>query len=180
MNKHYCRVFSAILAFVLVLSCLLPATTYAQENSDGVEILVDYIEGDEAWEVYNSYVTAATSRLARASTVDLSKGADNMSVGELSMDQKFTTPTYSITKTKITVSLLSGGINSNSIRVTLYNSSGVMIGTKNVSIPSFSSASMKGATVTFTNLSSSVKYYIVIQNLDTATSGSIIATVKQG
>ena len=49
-------------------------------------------------------------------------------------------------------------INSPNVRVTLYASNGQPLASQNVSIPAFSTISLTGATVTFTNLNSATHY----------------------
>ncbi len=175
------RVSLAFLTLLFTVACIFPTAVYAEETKmdHDVSVQVEYVMGSEILNEFTAINIPRSNTGVRSSVIDLSDGADTVAFGALACDQVATTSVYSITKTKIKVALMSMRINSPNVRVTLYASNGQPLASQNVSIPAFSTISLTGATVTFTNLNSATHYYIEVKNLDTASTGDICGTVSQ-
>ena len=137
--------------------------------------------------VNNNYVSFANQlwRITRVnedgsiSITPTASGTTTFTVGKLSAGAYYRTDTYSITKTKIRLVLQSVNGAASHIKVTLYKSSGASVAVATVSLPSTSLMSGTGEAITFTNLNSSLTYYAKIENMDTATTGTIYGNARQ-
>lgn len=175
------RIFTFIMTLLFTVGCITPTSVRAQEigADQGISVDLEYVIGCEVLDEFLALNMNRGISGVRSTVIDLSDGADSRAFGALACDQIVSTNTYSITKTKIKVSLLSMRINSPNVRVTLYASNGQPLASQNVSIPAFSTISLTGANVTFRGLNSATQYYIEIKNLDTASTGDICITVSQ-
>ena len=164
---------------LMLACCIFPSTAMAAESKDTNVIVTVEHEDQDLFEMYGN-VFEERRVGSRRSTVDLSEGQSSFTIGVLDAGEEYTTDTYNITKAKIKVGLQSLGGASPHIKVTLYKSSGVSVGVTTVILPWASIGNGTGGrTVTFSNLDTSTNYYVVIENMDTKATGSIICIVKQ-
>lgn len=175
------KVWARLLCIVLVLIyCVLPSTAMAIEGKEANVVVTVEHEEKDIFEMYgNVFEESMVQR--RKSTVDLSTGGIAFTVGVLDAGEKYTTDTYNISKSKIKVTLQSIAGASPHVKVTLYKSSGVSVATSTVSLAWSTPMGGGGGSevVTFSNLISSTNYYVVIENIDTVATGTILCVVKQ-
>ncbi|MBQ9839786.1 MAG: hypothetical protein IJO56_09910 [Oscillospiraceae bacterium] len=171
------KTLSLVLSIALILSmAVFPVS--AHEVDSEVVVSVEYCEEDNFYLLFQE--TDVPIR-GRSSVVDLSAGSDLVTVGSIASSASWTSSTYKITKTSIVINLQSLYQATKSIQVDLYRSdTNSDVATKVVSINASSPLNSTSTTkVTFSNLRSTYTYYIVITNLDTAATPTILATVKQ-
>ena len=171
------KTLSLVLTIALILSmAIFPVS--AQEIDSEVAVSVEYCEEDNFHLLFQA---ADVPVRGRSSIVDLSAGSDLVTVGSIASSASWTSSTYRITKTSIVINLQSLYQATKSIQVDLYRSdTNSDVATKVVSINASSPLNSTSTTkVTFSNLRSTYTYYIVITNLDTAATPTILATIKQ-
>ena len=172
-----------ILVLTLTICCIAPISAFASEMNlesktnyeKPIIVSVETVE-ENLMEEYNYGVIVP---LQARSSVNLSNGVSNFTVGKLKTNASFTTDTYTITKNTIKIGLQSISGAAEHIQVTLYTNNGSSVAVATLSLPWSSLASGTVKYVTFSNLDPTTKYYAVIKNTDTTESGTILGIAKQ-
>lgn len=178
--KNIFKKISLVLVAAMLVSCTLPSIAFATESS--ATNVVATVENDPNINLFENYDFSPLKQRVRSarSTTNLAQGNSSFTVGVLASNSTYTTDTYSISKTQIKLVLQSIAGASPHIEVTLYKSNGTSVAVATASLPwSTPLGGGGGQTITFSNLDAKTNYYAVIKNMDTGSTGTILAVAKQ-
>ena len=164
------KVVSLMLTLVMICCCLAPTYVFADDvTGNEVYITVEHVVNDPL--IYDGNADVTPNSLFRHILF-------NFEIGVLGPDQGYVTQQFHLSETKIIVNLTSWNKASNDIRVSLYRSTGELIGADNVDLAYGTPIHGTNTRVTFNNMVAG-DYYVVVRNLNQADSGFLLGYVAE-